>query len=788
MKRLLFYVAALAIAVGCSQETIDELTTPGAVSDQTTFVTFNLTQQEQSDTRLSVTPGESSDDPWTTDWSQGDYICVYSLDNGAAKYLSVTIDQSGEATFSGEVYTGKNRVLYTRTQSCSTESGKIVVDLTPYNYTDALSDYSMISSEVIEVEGDDASATEEIYVAMQNLASAIDLQIEFTGVPDGLTIKMDSLKFGGKPSSGDGSYVDIVAKVLIDAQKGVDEDGFSQNSTLLSTATPLQISESVEVTSSSATFSAPIFLAPFTMAADQMIYTELIFSFGGVSYSKEFPITNTTGAEFSFARATHSYIKKSFDMSYLFEGSWLGAVEVFDNSGGGSEASPIEISTEGELAYLAAITNGLISGETTKGKYYKLVAELDLSGREWIPIGNDYEVAFQGNFDGNNKSISNLTITSKADDSGLFGNTIGANISNVALSKPSISGWLYVGGVVAYCDDSTVSSCSSVDGTLSGYANIGGVVGASLGSTVTGCSGVNNSLSGYGNIGGVVGNADSSTVIDCFNTDSSVEGSDSNIGGVVGYTNSSSTVSSCYNTGSVEGAGDCIGGVIGFNYSSSVIGCYNTGDIKGAGSCVGGVVGNNYKSSTTTSYNSGSIEGSSYVGGVAGWSGNASSTVSSCYNTGSVKGTGDNVGGVAGYNNTFVTTCYNTGSIEGSSNVGGVVGGNYYSTATSCYNTGSVVGLSNVGGAVGYNEDGTITVCYYISFSAIGDYGTKLISTSSLNDKVDEMNTAAGDDYYTVGSPANQYLPSLMGEVIEFTLMDSDIESLEEGDTLNDNN
>ncbi|WP_455639429.1 GLUG motif-containing protein [Parabacteroides sp.] len=121
------------------------------------------------------------------------------------------------------------------------------------------------------------------------------------------------------------------------------------------------------------------------------------------------------------------------------------------------------------------------------------------------------------------------------------------------------------------------------------------------------------------------------------------------------------------------------------------------------------------------------IAGDNYIGGVCGC--NDGGKITSCYNTGSVKASGDNnyayAGGVCGYNGSgTITSCYNTGSIEasgGTTRVGGVCGYNSGGTITSCYNTGSIAasgGTTRVGGVCGYNDNATITTSGYLEGSA----------------------------------------------------------------------
>jgi hypothetical protein len=84
---------------------------------------------------------------------------------------------------------------------------------------------------------------------------------------------------------------------------------------------------------------------------------------------------------------------------------------------------------------------------------YRLVADIDLSGIEWVPIGT-YTDAYRGIFDGNGHSISNMTITQRNDHlNGLFAHVSGVvknlDILDYAITY-STSFLTYAGGVCGY--------------------------------------------------------------------------------------------------------------------------------------------------------------------------------------------------------------------------------------------------------------------------------------------------------------------------------------------------
>ncbi len=208
--------------------------------------------------------------------------------------------------------------------------------------------------------------------------------------------------------------------------------------------------------------------------------------------------------------------------------------------------------------------------------------------------------------------------------------------------------------------------------------------------------------------------------------------------------------------------------VKGSQYVGAVCGCSdidatftNCGVVGGSISGterVGGVIGN-APNSATRCYNSGEVSGTTKVGGVVGYG-----SVTECYNTGAVSATEEYVGGVVGYGSVSATACYNTGAVSGNSKVGGVIGNG---KAIACYNTGSVSGSSEVGGINGYGNASASTACYYIGGIYVGsNNGIRITTISELNDAVEAMNSAAGEDYFTLNS--GNILPSLFGEEVVF--------------------
>ena len=205
-----------------------------------------------------------------------------------------------------------------------------------------------------------------------------------------------------------------------------------------------------------------------------------------------------------------------------------------------------------------------------------LTADIDLTGKDWTPIGTDYDNSYTGTFDGGGHTIMGLTVTTNYQYVGLFGRLGKAGtVKNVVMDGIQItcnhrSG--YAGGVAGY-SWGTIENCS-VSGSVSGTICAGGVVGVQIGGSITGCS-----------------------------SSATVKGT-SYVGGVAGETNAGATMAACYATGNVTIEIDRTqnisgGGLVEMNAGSSLLACYATGNVTSTGSGtgnvhIGGFLGDNY--------------------------------------------------------------------------------------------------------------------------------------------------------------------------------------------------
>ena len=210
-----------------------------------------------------------------------------------------------------------------------------------------------------------------------------------------------------------------------------------------------------------------------------------------------------------------------------------------------------------------------------------LDTDIDLTGKDWTPIGTDYDNSYKGTFDGGGHTITGLTVTTNDQFVGLFGylNRAGM-VKNVVMEGIQItSNHMFgcTGGVVGY-SWGTIENCS-VSGSVSGTDCVGGVVGSQKAGSIIGCSS-SATVKGTHYVGGVAGEK-WGTMTACYATGNvTLEiASQKNLsgGGVVGL-NGGSRVLACYATGNVTSTGSStgnvhIGGLFGDSYTT-VTACY----------------------------------------------------------------------------------------------------------------------------------------------------------------------------------------------------------------------
>ena len=273
-------------------------------------------------------------------------------------------------------------------------------------------------------------------------------------------------------------------------------------------------------------------------------------------------------------------------------GNWV------DGGGESGAAEDLGYSIQNDGSYMVYNAKGLLAWNEAAQKDESinctLTADIDLTGKNWTPIGTSFSNKYTGTFDGGGHTIKGLTVTTNDQFVGLFG-SIGyaGTVKNVMMEDVQITSNRsldFAGGVAGY-SDGTIENCS-VSGSVSGTVYVGGVVGAQWEGSITGCS-------------------SSATV------KGTVE-----VGGVAGETNSSATLTACYATGNVtieiNPRKNIAGGsLVGMNAGSSVLACYATGNVASTGSStgkvyIGGFLGGNYATVTACYWKNNHEQGIGY--------------------------------------------------------------------------------------------------------------------------------------------------------------------------------
>ena len=351
------------------------------------------------------------------------------------------------------------------------------------------------------------------------------------------------------------------------------------------------------------------------------------------------------------------------------------------------------------------------------GDHYALRYSIDLTGSDQTPIGNTWDKAFKGKFDGLDNSIFGLSIdnsNNKYAATGLFGFTDGAIMGNVTL----IAG----------------NDGVSIQG---GDKDTGAFIGHAVNTTV---KGVNSTLkvSGTKNVGGIIGYAEDDTERTYNFADAS---------GSVQPDSRSSELSNLTNTGNVSGVTN-VGGLVGYMEGGKLSNdeenrvqykvSYNLGKITGIdkdSNNIGGMIGRAENATVggtkNTLINYNTVEGGYNVGGIVGSISNT--TVDNASNEGIIKANGYTTDSYIYHtdyqkynwqNNDSVLTGTHKAEVR-AANVGGIVGSSAGSELKDVTNKADVssalvkkdtslndldhYAAGNVGGIVGRAEDSNIT-------------------------------------------------------------------------------
>ena len=177
----------------------------------------------------------------------------------------------------------------------------------------------------------------------------------------------------------------------------------------------------------------------------------------------------------------------------------------------------------------------------------------NLEEKSWVPIGNSNKL-YQGTFDGNGKTITNLYINANQKYMGLFGYTYQSTIKNLTF------------------ENANVTNTQSNTGILVGKAGYGSTLQNIKISKA--CQ-----IKGGNYTGGIAGELDGNAY-NCVNY-TTVQGIKS-VGGLFGrYSRKGNSITACANYGNVTASSDMVGGLVGYYSSGTIQDCANYGDVKG---------------------------------------------------------------------------------------------------------------------------------------------------------------------------------------------------------------
>ena len=286
-----------------------------------------------------------------------------------------------------------------------------------------------------------------------------------------------------------------------------------------------------------------------------------------ITYTVTKGTTYYIGAREFFGKAIEGEVKLNVKMNGLDRELPAGM------TGKGTEAEPFVLKTADHLAWFRDCVNecntlvcAKIADEVKEIDMstvcHKADTEKQIAELSWTPIGN-FDNNYQGTFDGNGKTISNLYINATSDIAGFFGYLAGGNIKNITFdnAKVNSTGIYYTGILAGYAGScifeniKTLGNCS-----VEGKQITGGIAGIAVGN-ISNCEN-HAEVKGMGSLGGILGM----------------------------YYGSDNSITSCANYGAVTGTYRQVGGMVGYFDSGTIQNSANYGDITGKDN-VGNLIG-----------------------------------------------------------------------------------------------------------------------------------------------------------------------------------------------------
>ncbi|MFS0724186.1 cadherin-like beta sandwich domain-containing protein [Paenibacillus sp. 1P07SE] len=236
---------------------------------------------------------------------------------------------------------------------------------------------------------------------------------------------------------------------------------------------------------------------------------------------------------------------------------------ISDQEQAGTPSNPYAVGNETDLDLMRYALGG----------YYRLTADLDMSGIDWSPVGSRSR-PFTGGLDGNGHTISGLTVEQpEAEAAGLFaaidGTEHAVRIYDLTLSDVQVTGKDHTGAIAGWMSHADLERVRVEQAVIHGGSLVGGFAGYASNSTVQTSYAADAGISGESKVGGMFGEIEG-VMIDQSFTSGNVTATGFFAGGLSGTTLSPNTITNVYSTTRVDGMG-WLGGLIGFAANDSGI-------------------------------------------------------------------------------------------------------------------------------------------------------------------------------------------------------------------------
>jgi len=226
-----------------------------------------------------------------------------------------------------------------------------------------------------------------------------------------------------------------------------------------------------------------------------------VYDCTGMGLNKDTIVSNLS------KQTTYTYGTKDTTLVAVWETDiWTRHASTSFAGGDGTASNPYQIANASQLAIMSKKARS----QETDSAHYKLIADIDLSGHEWEPIGWQRQYYFRGKFDGGLHTISNMKILLRYDELyGLISCVYGGRVEKVIIQNANIrqtGAYVKTGAIAGLLDaGGVIENCIVKNSTLEATNILGGIVGWLWNSNITNCLVINNTIKSSIYAGGLFG-------------------------------------------------------------------------------------------------------------------------------------------------------------------------------------------------------------------------------------------------------------------------------------------